>query len=150
MGRIAVYAMFVIVVLAIGFGTGMTVEPGGWYESLVKPSFTPPNSVFGPVWGVMYLLIAVAGARTLLRERTERPFWLWIIIPALTFIWTPIFFGAQMTVLAAVVVVALWLAVAVFIRDRWQKDPPTAWMMVIYLLWLTYATALNLGIVWLN
>ena len=64
MGMMARAALFILVVLGVGFAMGTTNLPGGWYAGLVKPPFNPPSWVFAPVWSVVYVLIALAGART--------------------------------------------------------------------------------------
>src|SRR5689334_20964229 len=80
-------ALFVIAVLAVGFAIGMVNPPGRWYAALNKPSFNPPNYVFGPVWSVIYVLIAVAGWRVWKAQGEAVGKFFWGAQMALNFAW---------------------------------------------------------------
>ena len=69
MRRILIYAAFIVGVFGIGLAIGSVTRPDGWYAALAKPPFNPPNWIFGPVWSVLYVMIAVAGARSFERLR---------------------------------------------------------------------------------
>jgi translocator protein len=144
-----VLGLFLIVVLGVGFSIGLTIRPGAWYEMLVKPSFTPPSWLFGPVWSLVYILIAIAGWRVVISEGTRsRALLLWVVQMLLNWAWTPVFFGLHDIALGLVVIVALLGTVVVFVvlaRDRVAR-----WCFVPYALWLFYATCLNSGILVLN
>lgn len=56
--------LFLVVVIGVGLTIGLTIRPGEWYTSLIKPPFNPPNWIFGPAWTILYILIAIAGWRT--------------------------------------------------------------------------------------
>lgn len=111
-------AFFVIGVVGVGFAIGLTIRPGAWYESLEKPFFTPPNWVFGPVWTVVYVLIAIAGWRVALSEGfSSAAFRLWGLQMVLNWAWTPIFFGAHSISLGLVTILSL-STVAIFLWPR--------------------------------
>jgi benzodiazapine receptor len=125
-----------------------------WYDEADKPPLTPPSWVFGPVWTTLYGLIAVA-AWLAWRRRGEHPavttgLRLWWVQLALNLAWTPVFFGLQWLWPGLAIIVALdVLVVLVILRFR-RVSWPAALLLVPYLLWLCFATWLNLGVAWLN
>ncbi len=147
MRRILIYAAFIIGVFAIGLAIGSVTRPDGWYAALNKPSFNPPNWIFGPVWSVLYIVIAVVGARTLERGDGMK---LWMLQMALNFAWTPAFFGLHRPGLALVIVLGMLAAIVAFIATRWTADRVSALLFVPYAAWVSFASILNGAIVALN
>ncbi len=92
---LVVYLVFIAVVVTCGALIGINNVPGDWYQSLNKPPFNPPNWIFGPVWTTLYVMIAIAGARTWLRSRMGGRMQLWGSQMLLNFLWSPMFFGMQ-------------------------------------------------------
>jgi len=129
--------------------TGMIFQPGRWYESLRKPSWTPPNWVFPTVWTILYLLIALAATRVAGLPGNGTALALWSLQIALNTLWTPVFFGGHHIRAGLAIIVLLWIAVALAVVAFWVLDMVAALMMVPYLVWLTLATALNVSI-WRN
>lgn len=147
--RLVFLAIFLIVVVGVGFAIGLTVRPGEWYQSLEKPFFTPPNWVFGPVWTVVYILIAVAGWRVSLTEGfRSKPFGLWGAQMILNWLWSPVFFGAHLIALGLATISALLLIVFLFMAV--VVDRIAFWCFALYAAWLAYASALNAAILLLN
>jgi tryptophan-rich sensory protein len=105
--------------------------------------------VFAPVWTILYVLIAIAGARTFARGR-GRGFALWLAQLALNFAWSPVFFGLHRPVAALVIVGALLATIVAFIATQWATDRPSALLFVPYAAWVAFATLLNASIVALN
>jgi tryptophan-rich sensory protein len=128
-------------------GRGGTRE---WYRALEKPPFTPPDEIFAPVWTVLYMLIAISGARIASAapsaERTRALRW-WCAQLALNAAWSPLFFGAQMPAVALANIVIMLVAIAMAIITSRKVDGKAAWMMAPYFAWVCYATALNAEIV---
>jgi translocator protein len=147
MRRALVYLIFLAVVLGGGLAIGAVTRPDGWYAALAKPPFNPPNWVFAPAWTLLYVIIAVAGARTY--ERISG-FFLWAAQLALNFAWTPAFFLLHRPTLALVIVAALLAIILIFIRARWSADRISALLFVPYAAWVAFATLLNASIVALN
>jgi tryptophan-rich sensory protein len=147
MNRIASLILFLAVVLGGGLFLSFLTAPGEWYAGLAKPAFNPPAWLFGPVWTLLYVLIAVAGWRTFERDRSGAPMRLWWAQLVLNFAWTPVFFGAHQIGLALVVIVALLAAILGFIAAARRIDRVAAWMFVPYAAWVAFATALN-GAIW--
>ena len=137
--------------LAVGFiGGQVTAESvRTWYPTLAKPSFQPPGAVFGPVWTVLYVLMAVS-AWLVWRASdgaTLLPWWLQL---ALNAVWSPIFFGAQAPLPALFVIVALLAAIVWTIVRFAHHSKVAAWLLAPYLAWVSFATVLNASIVALN
>ncbi|HEY6633705.1 MAG TPA: TspO/MBR family protein [Rhizobiaceae bacterium] len=141
---------FILLVVGGGLLIGFLTAPGPWYEALTKPSFNPPNWLFGPVWTVLYVLIAVAGWR-IWRIGPSRPAMkLWWVQLALNFMWSPVFFGLQQIGLALVVIVALLICILAFIAAAWNLDRLSVWLFVPYAAWVSFASLLNGSIWFLN
>lgn len=142
--------VFLVVVIGGGLAIGLVTRPDGWYAELAKPPFNPPNWIFGPVWTILYVLIAVAGWRTFRRDAGGTAMKLWAAQLALNFLWSPVFFAAHMVGTALAVVVLLFAAIVGFIAATWTVDRPAAWMFVPYAAWVAFATLLNASIWVLN
>jgi benzodiazapine receptor len=143
-------ALFLLLVVGGGLAIGYLTVPGGWYGGLVKPSFNPPNWVFGPVWTVLYVLIALAGWRVWRKDSGGWPMRLWWAQLALNFLWTPVFFGAHRVSLALVVVLVLLCIILAFIVASWRRDRASAWLFAPYAAWVAFASVLNGAILVLN
>ncbi len=125
-----------------------------WYPTLIKPSFTPPDWLFAPVWIVLYAMMGVAaffvGRSGMDRSAVRKALALFGGQLALNAGWSFAFFGARSPSLGLVVIVALW-AVLVWTTERFFRIRAVAgWLLVPYLLWVSYAMALNVGIWLLN
>ena len=147
MSRYVSLILFLVLVLGGGLLLGGLTVPGGWYASLTKPSFNPPAWLFGPVWTVLYVLIAVAGWRVWQCDRTGWPMRLWWAQLALNFLWTPVFFGAHQIGLALIVILLMLAAILGFIATAWRLDRVAAWLFVPYAVWVAFASVLN-GSIW--
>lgn len=139
-------------VSAVGTLSAVSAIPT-WYVALNKPSFNPPNWIFGPVWTVLYTLMAIAAWlvwRTAPSPRRTAALVLFAIQLLLNFHWTPIFFYFHGIAFALVIILLLWLAILVTAIFFWPLSRPAAWMMLPYLAWVSFATALNYEIFRLN
>ena len=130
--------------------TGGLFPPGPWYRGLAKPWFTPPDWVFPVTWMVLYLCIAVAGARVAMLEGAGIALAFWALQIAFNGLWTPVFFGLQNIRLGMAVVSFLWLAVLSTMVSLWQVDTLAGVLFVPYLIWVSIAAALNAGVWRLN
>jgi len=128
-------------------GTWTISEVPGWYRTLERPSFAPPDWVFGPVWTVLYAMMAVAAWRVWQapgsRARTMGIL-LFLVQLALNFAWTFLFFRQHWMGIAFAEIVALWVAIILTIFTFRTISAAAAWMLIPYLLWVTFASALNL------
>lgn len=139
---------FFMFLLACGAAasTGIIFKPGAWYESLIKPSFTPPNWLFPVAWTIIYLLLAWAGYRLTLIPGSQAVLALWAAQIALNTLWTPVFFGAHRMLASMVILALLWLVVATMVVMALQLDVITGLILFPYLVWLCVAGALNFSI----
>ena len=132
---------------AAGVGSlATTPAVPGWYASLTKPAWTPPNWLFGPVWGLLYVLMAVA-AWLVWRERgfsgARLALSLYAAQLALNALWSVIFFGLRRPGAALVEIGFLWAATLATTALFWRVSRPAGWLFVPYLWWVTYAAFLN-------
>lgn len=139
---------FLVLVIGGGLGIGYMTAPGEWYAGLAKPSFNPPGWIFGPVWTVLYVLIAVAGWRTFERDRAGWPMRLWWTQLALNFLWSPVFFAAHRIGLALAIVLLMLAVILAFIAAVWRRDRVAACLFAPYAAWVIFASVLN-GAIWM-
>lgn len=135
------------------FAPGVSASSTAWYAGLIKPIFTPPNRIFGPVWTGLYLLMGIA-AWLVWSERYHRnrgmalsAFFLQLLLNAL---WAPLFFGLKNPGAGLFVIVTLWLTIVWAIREFFSVNKAAGVLMLPYLLWVSFAVALNLSIWRLN
>ena len=143
---------FFIALVAAAALVGSQFGPGPWYITLQKPSWTPPNWLFGPVWTVLYVAIAVAGW-TVWRSKAisvTKPILLWLLQLILNGLWSWLFFGLHRPDLALIDIFALLVAICCFIASTNKISRVAAWLFLPYALWVSFATALNLAIWQLN
>lgn len=135
-----------------GLATASTVDT--WYAGLKKPAFNPPNAVFGPVWTILYVLMALAAWRVwradLASDRRRRALVLYAVQLALNLAWSLIFFGLRQPALALADVGLLLAAVLATAAAFWRIDRPAGLMMIPYAAWVAFASVLNLEIWRLN
>jgi benzodiazapine receptor len=142
--------------LAVGIVGSRATYPeiAGWYASLAKPNWTPPNSAFPAVWTMLYVLMAVSvwllwqrGAEGLAKFKAVVLFAAQLVLNAA---WPPVFFALHQIRFALVTISLLALTIAAFIVTAWRVDRMAALLLVPYLVWVIYATALNAAIAVLN
>lgn len=150
MNRYVVLFLFLLLVVGGGSVVGTMNIPGPWYEGLVKPPFNPPNWLFGPVWTILYIMIAIAGWRTFERRRSSTAMKVWWLQLVLNFAWSPTFFSLQSLAGALVIALAMVAAVAAFVVLSWREDRPSALLFLPYLAWVAFASLLNASLLWLN
>jgi len=137
--------------LAATFGAGSTgalFSPGAWYRTLAKPGWTPPDWLFPIAWTALYIAMAVAAWWVSLSPSTLAvpaiALWSWQIV--MNALWSPVFFGLRRLGAAMVVIVFLWISVALTTLTFWQVAPLAGWLMAPYLVWVSYAGALNFAL----
>jgi benzodiazapine receptor len=152
-----IVALVLFVALCLGIGalgasvTATSVDT--WYAGLVKPSFNPPDEVFGPVWTVLYILMGVAAWRVWRsadRDTTRGPLTLFALQLAINLGWTVVFFGLHKIASAVATIVVLDVAVLVTMLAFRSVDRLAALLMLPYVAWVAFATVLNVAIWRLN
>ena len=124
-----------------------------WYEGLKRPPLTPPNWIFGPVWTILYLMIAFSlylYVRTKPKQHPEATVILLVIHLISNFIWTALFFSLQSPLLALLDILVLDLSLVVLIFLFQRTNRIAAALLLPYGLWVGFATYLNLGFFLLN
>jgi len=142
--------------LALCFATalfGSQFTPGPWYQQLAKPSFTPPDWIFGPVWTILYLMMGVA-AWLVWRNKgfagAAPALSLFVVQLALNALWSFIFFGLKQPGLAFGEILLLWLAILGTLVAFWRLAPAAGLLLAPYLLWVSFAALLNFSLWRLN
>jgi translocator protein len=153
-------ALAVYIGLAFSAGAAAAIfSPGGsaraaeWYAMLLKPAWSPPNRWFGVAWAALYLLMGTA-AWLVWRERYHRKrataLTAYAIQLLLNASWAPLFFGAKNIGAGLFVAVALWLTIIWTVREFAAVRAAAAWLLAPYVIWASFAMALNLSIWRLN
>lgn len=127
-------------------GRWTAIEVPGWYGTLVRPAITPPNWVFGPVWTLLYALMAIAAWRVWLAAPSPLRAWglaLFLAQLGLNFAWSWIFFRQHAMGTALVEVVVLWAAIGATTLVFGRVAPASAWLMAPYWAWVSFAGVLN-------
>ncbi len=125
-----------------------------WYAALQKPSFTPPNWLFAPAWITLYLLMGIAAfliwRAGLENKPVKTALYFFLIQLVLNSLWSVVFFGMQSPLYGVIVIIVLWLAILLTILKFARISAVAAWLLVPYILWVSFASALNISIWLLN
>ena len=154
-GSPAALIFWVGLCVAVGLISGLLTRSAipSWYASLRKPSFNPPNWIFGPVWTILYILMGVAAWMVWMQPssplRTDALIW-FLIQVGLNFLWSMIFFRWHAIAGALGEISILWLAILVTMVLFGELRPLAGWLIAPYLAWVSFATILNLAIFRLN
>jgi benzodiazapine receptor len=146
---------FLALCFAVGAAGGAVTATSvhGWYPALAKPAFNPPDWVFGPVWSVLYVMIALAGWRLWRGRRASAGRaalrW-WALQLAFNLAWSFAFFGARLPGLALTDIVLMLGAIGITIRLASLADRVAAWLLAPYAAWTAFAAVLNAAIWYLN
>ncbi|MDD5606353.1 MAG: tryptophan-rich sensory protein [Candidatus Pacebacteria bacterium] len=138
--------------LIIGFiGSLFTASSlNNWYLYLNKPSFNPPNWIFGPAWTLLYLLMGLAFYFIWKKGYCKKCFYIYFIQLFLNFLWSFLFFTLQNPLLAFLNIIVLWLAILLCIIWFYKVSKIAAYLFIPYILWVSFASILNLFIIILN
>lgn len=142
-----------VAAVAVIGGVVTTSSVNSWYRELPKPIWTPPDWLFGPVWLVLYAMMAVAASLVWLsRERREVccPLTAFSVQLGLNLAWSGFFFGLRNPLLGFLDICLLWVAIGLTVTQFFQVSRAAGWLMLPYWLWVTFAAALNAAIVLLG
>ena len=148
---LALVVLLLLCFFVAGLG-GLATAPSipNWYAGLAKPSWTPPGSIFGPVWSALYLSMAVAAWLVWRRPDPSLPLTLFGIQLIFNAAWSWLFFGLHNPGAAFVDIILLWLAIVATTVLFWRRSTSAGMLFLPYLLWVTFAAALNCAIWRLN
>ena len=131
-------------------GSWTAREIPGWYRTLARPTIAPPNWVFGPVWTLLYALMAVAAWQVGQAPPSPQRTWgliLFLVQLALNFVWSLLFFRQHSIGGALAEIAVLWVFIGACTLAFARVDSPAAWMMAPYWAWVSFASLLN-GLIW--
>jgi translocator protein len=143
---------FTVAVGVVSFIGNLATMSGmdGWFEQLDKPSWQPPDAVFGPVWAGLYVLIIASGWLVWREAGISRALVPWLVQLVLNAGWSIVFFGLESPTLAVVEIVLLVAAIVWTIVTFWPIQRLAALLLVPYLAWVGFATALTVAIATMN
>lgn len=118
-----------------------------WYSTLNKPFFSPPNWIFGPVWTALYILMGISLYLIWQKKKVPLVFWIQLILNA---VWSIIFFRLKNPGLAFIDIVVLWIAIILTIKYFYPISKLAGYLLIPYLLWVSFAAILNYAILILN
>ncbi len=125
----------------------------GWYSTLNKPSFNPPNYLFGPVWTLLYFLMGISLYLVLQTPKSDvrnTALILFAIQLLLNFSWSFIFFYFQSPFAALIIILLMWVSILTMIIYYFRLSHSAAYLQIPYILWVSFATVLNGAIWYLN
>ena len=136
-------------------GTPFTISAiPTWYVTLNRPFFAPPNWLFAPAWTLLYFLMGVAfyliWKQDWKKKRIRAAGLIFLAQLGFNFLWSPVFFGLRAPLLGLIVIIALWLLIVLTMKKFFPLSKPAFYLLVPYLLWVSFATILNAAIVVLN
>ncbi|MBD3355370.1 tryptophan-rich sensory protein [Candidatus Woesearchaeota archaeon] len=133
-----------------GFFTASSAST--WYVDLVKPSFNPPGWIFGPVWTLLYLLMGFALYLVWINKskKKEKAYWAFGIQLGLNALWSILFFGLRSPLSAFIEIIFLWASILITIIYFYKINKKTIYLLIPYILWVSFAAVLNISIVILN
>ena len=150
-------AIFCILLCLSAGGIGSTFTASAipaWYATLAKPSFSPPNWIFAPVWTLLYIMMGLAAAlvwqKSLQAPQVRAALVTFLIQLILNMIWSFLFFGLRSPLYGLIDILFLWAMILVTIAQFSKVSIPAALLLIPYIFWVTFAFGLNLGIFLLN
>jgi len=157
MNKIFRILVVVVTCLVVGYFSGTVTRSAitTWYPTLVKPSFNPPNWIFAPVWSMLYVMMGVAAGLVwnrmeLEKDAVKKALVFFAIQLALNALWSFLFFGLKNPMLAGLEIVILWLMIYETYTKFVKINKTAGYLLVPYLLWVSFAAVLNASIWWLN
>lgn len=141
----------IAVCLAVGFVAGFFTASSvnSWYSKLNKPSFNPPSYLFGPVWTLLYILMGIS-LYLVWNNGSKIAIIFFIIQLALNFAWSFLFFQLKNPLIAFIEIIILLIMIIVTTIKFYPISTTAAYLMIPYILWVTFASILNFSIYWLN
>jgi tryptophan-rich sensory protein len=149
-------AVSILICLSAGFVGSIFTTPSipGWYASLQKPSFSPPNWLFAPVWTILYALMGISlyiiWSRGLQNNKVKNAVFAFGIQLLLNTLWSILFFGLKSPFLAFLEIIILWFAILITIIKFYKISKKAGLLLLPYIFWVSFALILNFFIVKLN
>ena len=149
------FLISILLPLSLGAIAGMFTSQSvpEWYATLNRPSFNPPNWIFGPVWTTLYIIMGISFFLIWKQEASKvrnRAILIFLLQLMLNFAWSFIFFYFNMIGLALVEIILLWISIVMMLVVFYKIKPIASYINIPYLLWVTFATVLNASYYILN
>lgn len=147
----------IVTCVVLGAVAGLFTQQGveTWYKTIEKPSFNPPNWIFAPVWTTLYVMMGIAAGLVWhdmdrQKETVKKGLTFFAIQLVLNILWSFLFFSLHNPLIALIEIILLWLMIYETFVQFNKVNKIAGYIFVVYLLWVTFATALNAAIYWLN
>jgi tryptophan-rich sensory protein len=151
-----ILAAFVFGCLLVGsLGSVFTIPSiPGWYAGLNKPSFNPPNWIFGPVWSVLFILMGISAylvyRQGIKKNEVREALFIFAVQFGLNVLWSFLFFGLRSPALGFAGIIPLWISIAGTIISFYKISKTGSYLLMPYILWVTFAAFLNATIYLIN
>ncbi|MEI6731642.1 MAG: TspO/MBR family protein [archaeon] len=148
-------ALCIIICLAIGgIGSIFTVPSiDSWYSNIVKPTFNPPSWIFAPVWNILFILMGISLYLIIkpgINKKNKPALTFFVIQLCLNLLWSILFFYLHSPFNAFIDILLLWIAILMTIVTSWKISKAASYLLIPYILWVSFATLLNYYIMILN
>ncbi len=145
----------ILFTLFVGALSGIATSDSitGWFTTLNKPFFNPPNYLFGPVWTTLYILMGISFYLILNQKENEfrkKAIAIFLVQLFLNFCWSFLFFKFQLLGIALIEIILIWISIIIMIIVFYKINKTAALIQIPYLLWVSFASVLNGAIWWLN
>jgi len=156
MSKMIKLALSILACLVAGFIGSAATMPSipTWYASLQKPAFNPPNWIFAPVWTTLFIMMGVAAFlvwdKGLENKKVRISLAIFGLQLLLNVLWSMLFFGLQSPLYAFIDILVLWASILATMIYFYRISAAAAYLLIPYILWVSFASALNLSIVILN
>lgn len=156
MNKTLLLVISIIICLAAGFIGSLftTTGPDSWYSNINKPSFNPPGWIFGPVWTLLYILMGISlylvWQKGIADPHVKIALLIFAVQLVLNIMWSILFFGMQSPMLALIEIVLLWVFILLTITHFYPISRTAAYLLIPYILWVSFAAILNFSIFMLN
>lgn len=140
---------FIVCFIVAALGSIASIQAGEFYNQLQRPSWAPPASIFGPMWSLLYAMMAVSAWlvwRVAGFKANQKALTLFIVQLVVNGFWSWFFFAWQMGAGSFLNIVILWILIVATIVAFWRIQQVAAILLLPYLLWVTFATALNYSV----
>lgn len=126
-----------------------------WYPTLSKPSFNPPNWLFAPVWTILFILMGISlfliWSRSLLaKEKRKKAMFIFGLQLIFNILWSVMFFGLKSPLLGFITIIILWILILLTIIKFFKISKAAGWLLIPYILWVSFAAILNFSILIIN
>jgi translocator protein len=147
--------LFIVLCEGAGFIGSFVTFPAitGWYQTLIKPSFNPPNWIFGPVWTLLYAFMGIALYlvwKEGLTQKSKTAIIIFAVQLILNILWSYLFFYFKSPGLAFIEIIVLWFAILLTIVKFYAISKPAGLILIPYLAWVSFASLLNFYVFKLN